>query len=204
MGAVCLFLLGTAGRAAAQLGIEPEKRGERPNWWIVGETAAAVAARGDGFRFVSTGVGSQLFLGVMPGEGPDELRLGLSPSTHADDLYDSRAEVVEVYFEPYWAIDLPSVALRLGPRVAWLREYRDGLRTPLRDFVIGGDGGVRIPLRPRLAFESGDALTNAVFDGPLVAALGPDPDGVVVNWIWQFRLGVIYRFKGAASRRWSM
>jgi hypothetical protein len=109
IGAVGLFLPGTAGQAAAQLGIEPEKRAERPNWGIVGGTAAAVAPRGDGFRFVATGVGSHLFLGVMPGEGPDELRLGLSLSTHADDLHDSRAEVVEVYFEPYWAIDLPPV-----------------------------------------------------------------------------------------------
>ena len=200
IGAVALFLLGPAAEAAAQLGIEPERRTERPSWWVMGGTVAAVAARGDGFRFVSTGVGSQLFLGVMPGEGPDELRLGFSFSTHADDLYDSRAEVVEVYFEPWWAIDLAPMALRLGPRVAWLREFRDGLRTPLRDFVLGGNLGVRLPLRSRLALESGVTLTNAVFDGPLVAALGPDLDGVVVNWIWQFRLGLIYRFKGADSR----
>jgi len=48
---------------------------------------------------------------------------------------------------------------------------------------------------PRLALEAGLTVTNVVFAGAEVRDLGPDPDGVLLNWVFALRAGVVYRLR---------
>ena len=219
-----LLVLATAGQAAGQLGTEPVGEPERPTWLLAGSSAAFVPVTGDGFVGVSNGWGAQIYIAALPGSAPvDELRLGFSVSRHADRVWDSPVHVIELYFEPLWEIHRLSgdvrlgshvvpIQFRLGPRFTWLEEKRQGAprgdprgngpQVRLRDFSYGGNVVFRAPLRERLALEAGVTLTNAVFDDPIVRAFGPDPDGVVVDWIWQFRLGMAFRIHGSNARGW--
>jgi hypothetical protein len=167
-----------------------------PTGLIVGTAPILVFPTGDGFRNVSAGVGTHLFVGThFPPF--DELRLGGWVSSHGDDLTDGRSEVLSLYLETWFARDLGSWQVRAAPRFLWAREFRALYTTGDSGFGLGAALGARIPLSSRFALEPGFGLTHATFSSmPGTERQSPDiSDNRVVNWIWELRAGLAWRVR---------
>ncbi|MGD8277908.1 MAG: hypothetical protein PVH00_07770 [Gemmatimonadota bacterium] len=153
-GLLVFLALGHAVPAAAQVWI-PEHGPEAPTWYVTGGSLSFVHGRGDSMRRVANGVGLNAFLGVMPPDVADELRVGIAVSSHGDDISPSRTELLSVYFEPYWAWPVASLWIRAAPRFAWVREFRESIHVKLGALAYGAVVSVRRAVGPRLAFERG-------------------------------------------------
>lgn len=166
-----------------------------PTGLVVGATNGVVVVGKEAFESVGPGYGVQLFIGSA--FSPiDELRAGVSLSTHPDELSDDRVHTLSIYIESYFAADVSGLTVRIGPRFAWIHESRAIFVTKrLRGFGAGGVAAVQLLLGSRIAIETGAAVTLFRFGAADIDGGPTDPDRQSYGLVWDLRIGVAYRLK---------
>ena len=125
----------------------------------------------------------------------DEIRVGASLNDLPEDLRDDRVRSLAVYLEPTVARDVSTFTLRVGPRIAWMWQWRSIFTgSPLRGFGFGGATGVLLPVGSRVAVDASAAFTGYSF-GPASTESFMDRDGKSYASVWEIRIGTVVRLK---------
>ncbi len=180
-------------RQSPRLELDNELRD--PTGLVVGVAGVVMYGGEEAFESVGPGIGGQLFVGSKFGV-IDELRAGVSLGTSSEELSDDRVQTLSVYLESYFATDVLGVAVRVGPRLAWMRESRTVfVADHLSGLGAGGNAGVLIPLESHVAIESGASATLFMFGAADIEGLPPDADRQSYGWVCDLRIGVRWRLK---------
>ena len=144
----------------------------------------------EAFESVGADYGLQLFIGSTLNL-IDELRAGISFSSHSDKLSEEKTLTLSFYLESYFAAEVAGLTVHVGPRLAWMDESRSIFTSNgLRGFGAGGIAGVQLPLSAAVVIELDASATMFQFGAADIEGGPRDPDGHSYGSVYDLRMGL--------------